>query len=559
MKKFLSLVLAFSLFFVCAQNRKGEFQLSKDVNQHALYVRISSDINFTEWDQVQSELLQKVPSLLPVLADYDFQIKKGIPLTKESYERLLKNSKANSSNGNAVKILRNIFRVEIDHPTNDRLLQLAKELEKLNEVVYVSLMPLEPIAPPNDIPPPTPNLETIQGYLDSDPGVNIKYAWSMGIDGAGIRVRDVEYGFNKDHEELNELNLSLGEGMTINSVLTEEYTEHGTAVFGVLGANKGTYGSTGMVYNADEFVLFPEYQETGYNRVEAVTQAINHSTFGDVILYEMQTGGQNNEYVPAEYNSVIWDLTKAATESGIIIVAAAGNGSQNLDAPFYQSYMNRGHSGAIMVGAGEPDTSHASLTFTTFGSRLDLQGWGYNVVTSGYGDLIQYGDDFNQSYTSFSGTSSATPIVASCVIALQSYYHSVTGNYLNGQQLRDILVETGIPQDPTDNRHIGPLPNMEAAIQKLQDDYMAVADVADQVEFKIYPNPVQDKLYVVYTGKSKFQAAHVEIYNLAGQKIKSDNFSKNLTLDTSNWGKGIYLLNVVNEGKILRTEKLIKQ
>jgi hypothetical protein len=65
----------------------------------------------------------------------------------------------------------------------------------------------------------------------------------------------------------------------------------------------------------------------------------------------------------------------------------------------------------------------------------------------------------------FSGTSSATPIVASCVIVLQSYYFSLTGKYLTGKQMRDILVNTGIPQGGS--KHIGPLPNMKNALEAI--------------------------------------------------------------------------------------------
>ncbi len=31
----------------------------------------------------------------------------------------------------------------------------------------------------------------------------MRYAWNLGLDGAGIRIRDVEYGFNKNHEEFS--------------------------------------------------------------------------------------------------------------------------------------------------------------------------------------------------------------------------------------------------------------------------------------------------------------------------------------------------------------------
>src|SRR5690606_27689495 len=106
------------------------------------------------------------------------------------------------------------------------------------------------------------------------------------------------------------------------------------------------------------------------------------------------------------------------------------------------------------------------------------------------------GGDFNQNYTMFSGTSSATPIVSSCVIVLQSYYHDLTGNYLTSQQLRDILMETGIPQGT--GGHIGPLPDMEAAINYIN-TMMSTAEFAN-TQFVMYPNPTKDQITVVANG-----------------------------------------------------------
>jgi hypothetical protein len=102
--------------------------------------------------------------------------------------------------------------------------------------------------------------------------------------------------------------------MTISSSASESFTEHGTAVFGILYAHKGNYGVSGLAHGAQELVLFPEWQQSGYNRINAVSQSINNSTIGDVIVYEMQVNVfTSSDFVTAEYNQVVWDLPKAAT------------------------------------------------------------------------------------------------------------------------------------------------------------------------------------------------------------------------------------------------------
>ena len=71
---------------------------------------------------------------------------------------------------------------------------------------------------------------------------------------------------------------------------------------------------------------------------------MNETTLEDVIVFEMQAYGLNGttsnpRFVPAEYDILVWNLTKALTDSGRIVVAAAGNGYQDLDSLDYQTYM----------------------------------------------------------------------------------------------------------------------------------------------------------------------------------------------------------------------------
>ena len=103
----------------------------------------------------------------------------------------------------------------------------------------------------------------------------------------------------------------------------------------------------------------------------------------------------------------------------VIVVEAAGNGTVNLGDTAYQDRFNRDtrDSGAILVGAGTSDTREP-MCLSNYGERLDLQGWGDSIVTTGYGDLD--GANPNEYYTAeFGGTSGAAAIVAGAVASLQ--------------------------------------------------------------------------------------------------------------------------------------------
>ncbi|TGD57957.1 S8/S53 family peptidase [Flavobacterium humi] len=553
-KKLLSCILLFFFSIMGqAQNKIEGSQPSLADTGHELYVAFSEEVHF-DGPNYKETLLGSIPEMKVIEQEFHLQCEKGIAISDEQLNFMESEAVRISKNSQSVRKLRNILKVTIDNPTNERLQVLSAKLEKLPQVRYCSLMSTMPVPPPADITPTTTNYEPNQTYLQANPGVNMSYAWGLGLTGSGIRIRDVEYGFNKNHEDLADVNASIAAGMTVSSSASVDYTEHGTAVLGIVYADKGTYGISGMAYGAQEMVQFPEWQEIGYNRVNAVAQAVAHSIAGDVIIYEMQTGGQNSNYVPAEFNAAVWDLTKAATDAGIIIVAAAGNGNENLDGAYYTAYRNRGDSGAIIVGAGSASLSHQKLSYSTYGSRVDVQGWGTNVRATGYGDYSIFGGDFNQQYTNFSGTSSATPIVASCAVVLQSYYHGLSGNYLTSIQMRDLLKLTGIPQGTGGN--IGPLPNMQAAIQHIN-ALLSTPENA-RVVFTVFPNPVKDRIAITIE-EEVTATAKMEISNSLGQIVYTTPIiSGKNEVSLANFQNGLYFVKITNNGKT-SVRKIVKQ
>ncbi len=559
MNKNLILLIVLSVFIGYSQDRKGQLQPATSNFQHVLYVSFGLNVDFETQNHME-ELTAISPEFKLIASEYNLQLQKAILISEDKLLEMESNALKIVGNTNAVKKLRTIFKVEIENPTNTRLLQVGIALERLTNVDYCSLVSLEPIQPPNDIPPTTPNFESNQSYIQANPGVNMQHAWNLNLNAQGIKLRDVEYGFNKNHEELVDIATSVATGMTISSSASVAYTEHGTSVFGIFYGHKGSYGISGLAHGAVELILFPEWQQSGYDRINAVTQSIANSTLSDVIIYELQMNGagpSSTDYVLAEYDQVIWDLTKAATDSGIIIVAAAGNGNEDLDSSLYTSYMNRGDSGAIIVGAGTSNTSHDKMGFSTYGSRVDLQAWGENVQTIGdRTTAILINNDFNQSYyATFGGTSSATPIVASCAAVLQSYHHTLTNGYLTSQQLRDIMKQTGIAQGTSVAGNIGPIPNMVTAIQQVFNNSL-VLDEFTSVHFYVFPNPVLNQLFVM-TSDSITTAAQVEVINSLGQIVLTTQLNADKTIDVSSLSSGFYLVKIT-DNNLSFTQKIIK-
>jgi subtilisin family serine protease len=346
--------------------------------------------------------------------------------------------------------------------------------------------------------------------------------------------------------------------MTISSEAGFIYTTHGTATAGIVYADNGDYGVTGIAHNASEFILYPEWEnDLPWDRIKAITRAVNDASSGDIIILEMQIeGALFGKYVMAEYDPLVWDLTKVASDKGVIVIAAAGNGGQNMDSDDYNDYNNRGNSGAIIVGATSDGTKHTTLNASNYGTRIDVNAWGANVYSTGYGD-IQFGNDYHQYYTSnFLNTSAATAIIGGCVAVLQSYNFNLTGVYLNHVEMKELLALTGTPQSNNDYP-VGNFPNLKAAIQEI--DRRATLSTENESNLALitfFPNPVKDFLQLK---QLDINSKKIIIYNTIGKKMLETQIDKKLnSIDISHLIKGVYFLKIMGNEQTL-TKRIIKQ
>jgi hypothetical protein len=347
----------------------------------------------------------------------------------------------------------------------------ARIADALNRADYVELAFLQ--GKPEvavDIPPPTPNYEGLQTYLNVAPGgVDAYAAWSYpGGKGETVTICDIEFGWQVGHEDLSALT-----GGHIGGAVAKD--DHGTAVMGEMVGDSTTYGITGICYEANARMVSVAL----YSTENALLLAAANLTVGDLILIELHQPGPNSTgsgqfgYVPMEWTPSIFDIIQVISANGLIVCEAAGNGSQNLDDPVYAGWFNPNnqHSGAIMCGAGAPPSGafgpdRSRLSFSNYGQRVDLQGYGQGVVTTGYGGLFTGGGDTLQYYTStFNGTSSASPIVTGSVACIQGRFKNVSGGYtMTAQEIRDVLYATGSPQTTNISQHIGPRPDLGGAM-----------------------------------------------------------------------------------------------
>ncbi|MEN1938215.1 S8 family serine peptidase [Paenibacillus sp. 102] len=349
----------------------------------------------------------------------------------------------------------------------------------LIEATYIKPPTYLPKIPNETLTSETPDYSMRQVYLNAPPvGINAYSAWTIpGGKGTGVNIIDIEGGWRNTHEDLTENN----GGVVAGQASTDPYWEnHGTAVLGVVSGDENSYGIKGIC--PDSHVMEVSHMRMGSAR--AIFTAARKLKRGDIIILEMHRPGPRYDYEERidqkGYIAVEWwpddfAAIKFATDREIIIVEAAGNGEENLDDSIYDikpehfpdnwsnpfDRRNRDCL-AVVVGAGAPPpgthgrnwgNDRSRLSFSNYGKCVDVQGWGYEVTTTGYGDLS--GTNINKDlwYTdNFGGTSSASPIVAGAIACTQGTLIVREKEPMKPADVRHYLNISGSPQQDEPSR-----------------------------------------------------------------------------------------------------------
>jgi serine protease len=366
---------------------------------------------------------------------------------------------------------------------------------------------------------PSPDFTSRQGYLNSPPsGMNAPAAWAYtGGKGAGEHFIDVELCWTLDHEDFNYSKLFY----VGPAAMDPSYETHGTAVLGEILGQHNTYGVNGFAPDVNYGVV-PILIGEWPNVPHRFQDAIDHLSAGDVWLIELQMYPPGKSATPMEYVQANYDVIWTGVWArGIVCIEAGANGSQNLDDPSWGGLFDRNirDSGAIMVAAGTPTGLNAE-SFTNYGSRMDVHGWGSTITTTGYGDLYNGGTLQTRYTAGFSGTSGASPMITGCALDLEGIGRVYVGHPINPITLRTILHNTGTPH--VGSWYIGPRPNLGAAIPEVLALADAPEDAVAEANWRAiaYPNPVRAgseiRFHIPQSG-----AARVAIFDPAGRLVRT--------------------------------------
>lgn len=167
---------------------------------------------------------------------------------------------------------------------------------------------------------------------------------------------------------------------------------HGTHCAGTIGAVHGNGGVAGVM--ADVKMMAVKFlTDSGSGTLVDAIEAIDYATKMDVDLMSNSWGGGG-------FTQALFDSIKAASDKGILFVAAAGNSTSNNDTrPNYPS--NYETENMVAVAAMTHQDQLAS--FSSYGKRtVHVSAPGRNIMST----------TPNNGYSVYSGTSMATPHVS---------------------------------------------------------------------------------------------------------------------------------------------------
>lgn len=286
-----------------------------------------------------------------------------------------------------------------------------------------------------------------QTGLDNPPNhnddIDAVAGWTLRNSAAGVLVAVIDTGVRYTHEDLRG-NIWQNSGEIAGNGLDDDgdgvaddvhgvnfYANtgdpsddegHGTHVAGILGAsgNNGA-GIAGVAWRVT--ILPIKFQDSHGSGTSS--DAVRATDFA------VSKGAQiiSDSWGSYAFSQALHDSVAAASDAGVLCVAAAGNDDNNTDIyPFYPAGFDVDN--VISVGALN---AYVAADFSNFGPKsVDLYAPGTNIYSLGFAS--------DTAYATLSGTSQATPFVSGALALLKAEFPTKSAAWLKQR-----LLETARP------------------------------------------------------------------------------------------------------------------
>jgi len=182
---------------------------------------------------------------------------------------------------------------------------------------------------------------------------------------AGMKVCIIDSGLDRSNQDFEWGNIT-GTNDSGTGNWDENGGPHGTHVAGTIGAADNGFGVIGMAPGVDMHIV-KVFNEAGWGYSSDLAHAANICAGAGANIISMSLGGGGA-------NSTEENAFKAFTESGGLVVAAAGNDGNNVRS------FPAGYSSVMMIGAN--DNNNAIADFSQFPSCTSTSGRGKKQTTT---------------------------------------------------------------------------------------------------------------------------------------------------------------------------------
>lgn len=253
--------------------------------------------------------------------------------------------------------------------------------------------------------------------------IDAELVWSSGNTANPVKVGIIDTGISKNHPDLA-VNIKGGVN-TINPTKSwDDDNGHGSHVAGIVAALNNGIGVVGAGPDIDLYAI-KVLNRNGSGFLSDVIEGIQWATANGMKVVNMSLGSVSD-------NQSFHDAVTAAYNSGVTIVAAAGNsgGAVNFPAAYPE-----------VIAVSATDINNNLASFSSRGPEVDLAAPGVSILSTYKGN----------SYATLSGTSMASPHIAgSAALVINSPVGIYDAN-LNGQwdpaevkqKLQDKAVDLG--------------------------------------------------------------------------------------------------------------------
>ena len=257
-----------------------------------------------------------------------------------------------------------------------------------------------PTPTPTNTPTPTPTPGSTQVLPWGVDRIDADLSWGT-TTADNVRVAVVDTGIDLDHPDLG-VNIKGGINTIYSWRTADDDNGHGSHVAGIIAAVNNSIGVVGVGYQIDLYAV-KVLNSNGSGYVSDIIEGIQWSINNGINVINMSLGTSSD--VQAFHDAVI-----AARNSGIILVAAAGNSGPGDNTVIYPAKYPE----SIAVAA--TNSSDGQPSWSSRGPEVDLAAPGNSI----------YSTYKNGTYSTLSGTSMATPHVAGAAAMVLSTHPGFT-------------------------------------------------------------------------------------------------------------------------------------